>query len=676
MTSAADLFFGIPELVAILASVMELQDLSRFILTNRFVHTHSLPLFRLARQYHSLDLRALSSQHNFSAPDEIAALLRNVHLVRNLRVDTEFFDHYYNCLASAAVSKQRQVDSTEAGELAEGAGGAGGAAAMGVQTTVDTQFVTASSATSLTEVMIPRMTKLIRFEHNPPGPDEEWNSPSLRRLGRAEPVFSKFCLMIPPAQASHLQSLTLNGMRIKHQRELNNVAQTIAGMTGLQTLRLGIERPEEVRKDVVPRIFFELPSSIQVFMIRPKDLGYQPAWLEVVEGVEATLATENVYERDGPLRKLREFDVCEDHLMDDPEPYFLMLPYCPELEQVMVPQMVDRDDEEILAHFIVTRCPKLRRLSRVDIGFDIDDDDGEESDYGNYDGVMLHLTTDAMPVNTLESFYYDGYYESHEFQRTRLMSLLSGHMRSLTQVHLRNTRNLCGFSVSQLLNFATVLESLVIDGTRENWEAPFGVPVQRLSDVSWATSRLRELRLEVNVGHLSQPPRRNGPQRPFSLPTTIVDVMILSLGSCLANIGRQKDLQVLELRVALPRHITYRNGNSWTYRDEVFPGLLTLNNRADGGPPDQGIHLRRGFLELLGGLSKLEELRGSVNVSPRDAYGYSTEREEAEWMRMHWPKLRVAEFYPAKAERPYPITKEFLWLQNELSGLIYDHSDY
>ncbi|KAF8929644.1 hypothetical protein BGZ47_000964, partial [Haplosporangium gracile] len=413
--------------------------------------------------------------------------------------------------------------------------------------------------------------------------------------------------MIPPAQASHLQSLTLNGIRIKHQRELNNVARTIAGMTGLQTLRLGTERPEEVHKDIVPRIFFELPSSIQVFMIRPKDSGYRPAW------VEATPATENVYERDGPLLKLREFDVCEDHPMDNPEPYFLMLPYCPELELVMVPQMIDRDDEGTLAHFIVGQCPKLRRLSRVDLGFGIDADGGEESGYGNYDGVMLHLTTYAMSADTLESFYYDGYYESHKMQRARLMSLLAGQMRSLTQVHLRNTRKICGYSVSQLLNFATVLESLVIDGTKESEEETFGVPLLRLSDVSWATSRLRELRLEVNVGHLSQPPRRNDPQRPFPLPAATVNVMILSLGSCLANIGRQKDLRVLELRVALPRHITYRSGNSWTYRDEAFPGLLTLNNRADGGLPGHGAHLCRGFLELLGGLSKLEELRGSVN---------------------------------------------------------------
>ena len=74
---------------------------------------------------------------------------------------------------------------------------------------------------------------------------------------------------------------------------------------------------------------------------------------------------------------------------------------------------------------------------------------------------------------------------------------------------------------------------------------------------------------------------------------------------------------------------------------------------------------------MLGGLSKLEELRGSVNLIPRDAYGYTTGQDEAEWMQEHWPNLRVAEFYPTQARNTYPTAAEFLWLQDRLSGLVY-----
>lgn len=75
---------------------------------------------------------------------------------------------------------------------------------------------------------------------------------------------------------------------------------------------------------------------------------------------------------------------------------------------------------------------------------------------------------------------------------------------------------------------------------------------------------------------------------------------------------------------------------------------------------------------MLGGLSKLEEYRGSVNLDPQDAYGYTTGQEEAECMRVHWPKLRVAAFYPVFDKYTPPrVAEEFVRLQKQLPGLIY-----
>lgn len=477
-------------------------------------------------------------------------------------------------------------------------------------------------------------------------------------------------------------SLTLNGPLIKRQRDLNSLTQTIAGMTGLRTLGLGIDYAEELMNDVVARIFFRLPSSIQVVVIRLMNLGGSLDWEQ--EGRDDTTPTaQEAYRRDGPLQKLKELDVCVDYLMDNPEPYFLMLPYCPELELIMVPQMLNRDDEETLAQFIVSQCPKLRRLSRMDLGFSIpnnDEDNGDiESEYGNYDGVMRKLTSQVMPEDTLEAFYYEGYYESGNMHWARLTSMLSTQFQSLREVHLRKTRSLCGYSITQLLHFAPLLESLLIDGEAGGWgtSSNFGIELQRLSDVSWASSRLRELRVVVDLGYLSRTQRRVD-RLPFSLFGTNVDMMAVSLGGLVANIGKQTDLRVLDLRVAVPRHFNYRNGPSWTYRDEAFPGLLSLSYRPGNGQGQgegRGGRLKRGFLDMLGGLSKLEELRGSVNLIPRDAYGYTTGREEAEWMQEHWPKLRVAEFYPNQAESTYPTAAEFVRLQEQLPGLIYSEDD-
>ncbi|KAG9064649.1 hypothetical protein KI688_002907 [Linnemannia hyalina] len=670
MTLSTEVFFGIPELVAQVLSFLDRQDLSRLMRTSRHMYTTTAPLL-----FHYIDLRAIPDRRLAYTRNGLTSLARNAHLVKAIRMDGDFFDHYYECLATAAASEQPQDFTTRTGTEA-----GIGPPATGIHTFVDRRFPLAATAvTSLELVKFPRMNNLSRFEYNLPPPGGDWDDAKIRYTDDAHLVLSRFSLMIPPAQTPHLVSLTLNGPLIRHQRDLNLLTQTVAGMTGLQTLRLGIDHAEHIMYDLVPRIFFKLPSSIQVFMIRVMDVG--DSWESRREGRDDTTPTaQEAYRRDGPFLKLKEWDVYVNYLMDNPEHYFLMLPYCPELELVMVPQMLNQDDEDTLAQFIVRQCPKLRRLSRMDLGFslsDYDEDDEEDEDmwseYGKCDGVMMKLTSEVMPEDTLESFYYEGYYENSDLLPPRLTSMLSAQFQSLREVHLRRTRNMHGYSITQLLHFAPLLESLVIQGGEEGWdEAPsFGVSLQHLSDVSWASSRLQELRVEVDFGYLSSMLMNS---RPYSLDSLSVDIMALSLGGLVANIGKQTDLRVLDLRVAIPRQIEFWNGHSWTYRDEAFPGLLSLGYRPGNGQGHGGGHgdrLKRGYLDMLGGLSKLEELRGSVNLIPRDAYGYTIGREEAEWMHEHWPKLRVAEFYPTQAKDTYPAAAEFLWLQNQLPGLVY-----
>ncbi|KAF9541925.1 hypothetical protein EC957_002555 [Mortierella hygrophila] len=670
MILSTEVFFGIPELVAHVLSFLDRQDLSRLMRASRHMYTTTAPLL-----FRDIDLRAIPDRRLAYTQNGLTSLARNAHLIKSIRMDGIFFAHYYECLATAAASEQPQDVTTGTGT------GAGiGPPATGTPTFVDRRFPLAAPAvTSLEHVKFPRMNNLTRFEYNLPPPGGDWDGPKIPYIDDSHLVLSRFSLMIPPAQAPRLVSLTLNGPLIRHQRDLNFLTQTVAGMTGLQTLRLGIDREEHMKYDLVPRIFFRLPSSIQVFVIRVMNVGED--WELQQEGRDDTTPTaQEAYRRDGPFLKLKEWGVCVDYLMDNPEPYFLMLSYCPELELVMIPQMLNRGDEETLAQFIVRQCPKLRRLSRVDVGFILPDngEDDEEgggmgSEYGNCDGVMMKLTSEVMPEDTLEAFYYEGYYENSDLFWPRLTSMLSAQFQSLREVHLRRARGLNGYSITQLLNFTPLLESLIIQRDEEGWdETPsFGVRLQHLSDVSWASSRLQELRVDVDFGYLSIMDMNS---RPFSLDSSIVDIMAMSLGGLVANIGKQTDLRVLDLRVAIPRHIEFWNGHSWTYRDEAFPGLLSLSYRPGNGQGHGGGHgnrLRRGYLDMLGGLSKLEELRGSVNLIPRDAYGYTIGREEAEWMQEHWPKLRVAEFYPTQAKNTYPTAAEFLWLQNQLPGLVY-----
>jgi hypothetical protein len=163
---------------------------------------------------------------------------------------------------------------------------------------------------------------------------------------------------------------------------------------------------DELMNDLAPRIVFSLPLSIHVFVIRLMNMGGNHQW-EAQGRDDTTPTAKEAYRRDGPFLELKDFDVELDHLVS-PRPYNLMIPYCPELELLNVPQILEHKGEERLAQFTVAHCPKLKRVSRCDPGFSDDNEEASESEFGNYDGAILNLTSKSMPKNTLESFVMMG----------------------------------------------------------------------------------------------------------------------------------------------------------------------------------------------------------------------------------------------------------------------------
>ncbi|KAG0220124.1 hypothetical protein BGX33_008481 [Mortierella sp. NVP41] len=67
---------------------------------------------------------------------------------------------------------------------------------------------------------------------------------------------------------------------------------------------------------------------------------------------------------------------------------------------------------------------------------------------------------------------------------------------------------------------------------------------------------------------------------------------------------------------------------------------------------------RPGYLERLGRLTNLEELRGSV-YADTDETAVTVGWLEDQWIALHWPRLEVAEFFRHDDE----IIEPFWWLQ-------------
>ncbi|KAG0206700.1 hypothetical protein BGX33_007276 [Mortierella sp. NVP41] len=78
---------------------------------------------------------------------------------------------------------------------------------------------------------------------------------------------------------------------------------------------------------------------------------------------------------------------------------------------------------------------------------------------------------------------------------------------------------------------------------------------------------------------------------------------------------------------------------------------------------------RGGFLSLLGGLTHLEELRGSIHLATRN-FSNVFSNVEVDWIQSHWPRLRFVEFYMQatmdQANLARDIPEPVLRLKNEM----------
>ncbi|KAF9098247.1 hypothetical protein BGX23_006663 [Mortierella sp. AD031] len=99
------------------------------------------------------------------------------------------------------------------------------------------------------------------------------------------------------------------------------------------------------------------------------------------------------------------------------------------------------------------------------------------------------------------------------------------------------------------------------------------------------------------------------------------------------------------------RHLDLRAAAYYYDKEEPFPALLSLGDEESGRP---------GHLELLGGLTKLEELCGSVDTNNEETT-VTMGWKEARWMASHWPALKLADFVDSEKE----LREPFEWFRKE-----------
>ncbi|KAG0219574.1 hypothetical protein BGX33_002121 [Mortierella sp. NVP41] len=303
-----------------------------------------------------------------------------------------------------------------------------------------------------------------------------------------------------------------------------------------------------------------------------------------------------------------------------------VLKYVPNLTKLTFRNLGAHIDDDVLAPIIARCCPTLTRLEFTP-AFSI---------RTNFLLFKLMLALEKEQVEEINISHMA--WVRKEMDLSILKSALQRHSWSLKIINIYQCDIVFSYVVETALSECLGLEELRLScgGLQPSY-----ITLEEAVEVTpWTCSRLQILDLTIEGAGLGRT-LDEGAWTKLS-DTEEVFAMFKRLYE---QIGTLKELRCLDLR----GFVESRTKHPHNY-NATLPAMLSLGDQSSGRP---------GFLSLLGGLNKLEELRRSVYVSSEE--GKATMGwPEARWMQEHWPKPRIAEFF-FNDEEP---TEPFKWLKD------------
>ncbi|KAF9146080.1 hypothetical protein BGX30_004360 [Mortierella sp. GBA39] len=431
-----------------------------------------------------------------------------------------------------------------------------------------------------------------------------------------------------------LTRLALHGLPMYCMDDINLLARTLTGLTQLQELYVSLHSTVDVLDHTVPTIFFSLPQSIRTLNLNLYRQYNDPATFD--RGVRTTQGL--VPRRKEPLLQLTHWQVQTDKVFID-DTLRSMIQQCPALVEMEIPKI--RLAPEIirpgLAQFIVNHCPSLHTLSGGDVT------QGQEEQ-------MAMAIMDAMPQDTLRALAFKEFID----RSGELGEAIEQHAASLTTIVI-GYAELTEETILTILINCEALEVFDIE-TEGGCYSDGEIHLVNLVAVPWASTRLRTLKLIVNIGDTGI---LSSPLYLRDAPVLLSDeeqYQLSLLEILYEQIGMLTELEHLSLIISVPDDHLEDDEDLISWDRYVFPGMLTLDGDKTKGLP--------GYLGLLSGLKKLKILEGFVNVSTKETKATMGWRE-VEWIRKNWPRLKRAEFFEAWSE----IRPCFAWLEEQMPGL-------
>ncbi|KAF9910457.1 hypothetical protein EC991_006509 [Linnemannia zychae] len=416
-----------------------------------------------------------------------------------------------------------------------------------------------------------------------------------------------------------LTTLLLNPIKINTHLNLNVFSRTLSSINNLQSLAIWIHTDHLNAESILKALVYSAPSSLELFSLVLESLDDGDVEFSDAEDLDDkddhlsdTVSTllGPITERKKPLGRLTDWKLTNNIGDIDADMFISLLEFLPELTSMDVPSIGFQ--APVYTFDVATRiskaCPKLKKLSK-------------QHTLTDQEGMMALALLHKMPANTVEYLQISWLLED-----VRTFGVgLEFHKESIKRIIFDKCQWIVAESLASIFFQCSVLEVF------EFWICPDSPLKIRLEDLvrrQWASNKFTDLMLclELPINHQEarQPTEPN-----ISIPSWAVD-----LERFYRQIGILTSLRRLNLKATVPRRsMTYLS--LITHRGPTFAGMLTLEDRTVG---------RHGWLQLLGGLKNLEELRGSFNIGVMVA-GFEFGQREADWIVDHWSKLRFIELY-------------------------------
>ena len=551
MNLALTRVFGITELTALIALFLDKRDISRLLQTSHGFYDIFSPSF-----YNEIDL-IKDDRRLTASPDAMLALSRNASLVRTLKMGAISGITYLG-----GVMAQQRLSDTEAQSNIDQPSSSSTPAEFPqapVGGTNPSPIILFSPFSHLT-----RLYFVIIATH------KHYHSNRAQGLINSGKIVTSLCDILD--LSPRLQFLSMTGMHIKSRTSLSRLATTIAELTSLEGLYLGLLALKSDEDYLISVLFFNFPERLATL-----DLRLHFFMSTQGRTMELPLATayKQLEQRPTPLRHLTRLFLMTKHSISL-DTFRFILRNCPELTSINIPWIKQQEDFSAVAEMLVQSCPRLQDLQQTN---------------GSHDkeGALLFATAEYMDKDTLASLYFRGLND----EEGGLRRVVARHSGSLTCIILDICSTIRTVCLQTILFNCAMLEMLEVTGdSPEKFKISLGDAVAK----PWATSRLRKLHLVVDIGDNTILLRDR--TDPFGWLQD--DIRKKQLDQLFREIGKQTELRSLELRVAVDEDgLEDEDEEILVYKNFFFPGMLTLHDATVG---------RHGFLGLLAGLKNLQFL--------------------------------------------------------------------